>query len=140
MSRRHQDPRLAAAAPDSAVFLACAEACLARLPPALRAAAEGMVIIVEDYAAEALLDELGIEDPLSLSGLYTGLDVTQESLIDPALEAPLIHLFRLPIMLEWAERGDVTLAELIDHVMIHELGHHFGWSDEDMHAALDAAS
>ena len=79
-----------------------------------------------------------MESPYELTGLYHGVDLTQKSVSDPTPEPDYVFLYRLPILLEWCERGNVTLAELITHVLIHEIGHHFGLSDEDMHAIEDS--
>jgi len=126
-------------APTAEDILGLAEACIARLPAHMQAAAGAVRIIVEDYAEDTVLDEMEIDDPLELSGLYSGVPLTHESVTHPSIEPPLVFLYRLPILFEWAARGDVTLAELVDHVTIHEYGHHFGWSDEEMHRLLDAA-
>ena len=124
-------------APDAAEMLACAEKCFAELPEFMRAAAGDVRIVVMDYAEDGILDEMGIEDPLDLTGLYSGVPLTLESVTQPALERPLIYLYRVPILFEWASRGDVSVDELVTHVFIHELGHHFGWPDEEIDAALE---
>ena len=93
-----------------------------------------LVFRIEDFADEAVLEAMGIEDPFELTGLYQGVDLTHRSLFDPAPQASLVFLYRRPILDEWAERGDVTLGELVNHVLVHEIGHHFGLSD----AAIDA--
>ena len=85
------------------------------------------------------LDALGIEDPfLELSGLYHGVDLAHQSVISPSPELSQVFLYRRPILDEWAERGDVSLDELITHVLVHEIGHHFGFSDAAMHAIEDS--
>jgi predicted Zn-dependent protease with MMP-like domain len=86
-----------------------------------------------------VLAEMDIEDPFELSGLYMGVDLTQRSIMDPAPAAPIVFLYRRAILEEWIDRGDVTLAQLIAHVLVHEIGHHFGLSDEQMDAILDDA-
>ncbi len=126
-------------APGADEVLACAEDCFSRLPEFMRKAAGDVRIVVADYAEDDLLDEMGIDDPLDLTGLYSGLPLTLESVTQPSLQRPLIYLFRMPILFEWAARGDTTIADLVTHVFIHELGHHFGWSDEEMDAKLDEA-
>jgi predicted Zn-dependent protease with MMP-like domain len=80
-----------------------------------------------------------IEDPFELTGLYHGVDLTQQSIMDPAPSQPMVFLYRRAILDEWIERGDVTLAELVSHVLVHEIGHHFGLSDEAMDAILEQA-
>ncbi len=109
------------------------------LPEAFRRLAGDVVFRIEDFADEAVLAEMEIEDPFELSGLYHGVDLTQTSIMDPAPQTPLVFLFRRPILDEWIERGDVTLAELVSHVLVHEIGHHFGLSDEQMDEILGRA-
>lgn len=79
---------------------------------------------------------MGIENPYELSGLYVGVPLIDESVTHPSPFVPEVFLYRRPILEEWAERGDVSVKELVAHVLIHELGHHFGWSDEEMDAVL----
>lgn len=114
-----------------------AEKCFAGLPDFMRKAAGDVRIIIMDYAEDAILDEMEIDDALELTGLYTGVPLTLESVTNPSEHRPLIYLYRVPILFEWAARGDVTIEELVSHVFIHELGHHFGWSDEEMDAKLE---
>ncbi|MFD2173276.1 metallopeptidase family protein [Rhodobacter lacus] len=112
-----------------------AEAARADLPEAFRAAAGAVVLRVEDFAPDALLDEMGIEDPFELTGLYEGVPMTEKSVSDPS-GPDVIWLFRRPILDEWAARGDVALDALVAHVFVHEMAHHFGWSDGDI-ASID---
>ena len=98
-----------------------------------------ILIRIEDFADEAVLSEMEIEDPFELTGLYHGVDLTQQSIMDPAPGQPMVFLYRRAILDEWIERGDVTLAELVSHVLVHEIGHHFGLSDEAMDAILEQA-
>lgn len=111
----------------------------ATLPSSFRDLAGEVLIRVEDFADEAVLSEMGIDDPFELTGLYSGVDLTQRSFTDPAPVQPIVFLYRRPILDEWIERGDVTLAELVAHVLVHEVGHHFGLSDEHMDRLLDEA-
>jgi predicted Zn-dependent protease with MMP-like domain len=104
------------------------------LPEEFRRAAGEVVIHVEDFADEETLDALGIEDAFELSGLYRGVDRLHQSVNDPLPHTPHVFLYRRPILDEWAERGDVTLPALVEHVLIHEIGHHFGLSDADIEA------
>jgi len=90
---------------------------------------------VEDFATEEVLDGLGIEDAFELTGLYQGVNLADRSVLDPIPHLSQVFLYRRPILDEWSERGDVTLFELITHVLVHEIGHHFGLSDADIHAA-----
>jgi predicted Zn-dependent protease with MMP-like domain len=102
------------------------------LPDTYRAAATAIVLRVEDFAADGMFDLMEITDPFALTGLYDGTPLTEKSVMDQLTGPDVIWLFRRPILDEWAARGDVTLAELVTHVMVHELAHHFGWSDDDI--------
>ena len=110
-----------------------AEAAWNRLPDAFRAAAGPVVIRVMDFAEPELLAELGIDNPFELTGLYHGVDLTQATVSDPSPRPAEVFLYRRPILDEWVERADVSLGELVEHVLIHEIGHHFGLSDDDIH-------
>jgi predicted Zn-dependent protease with MMP-like domain len=123
-----------AAAPSLDDLAALAEAAFAALPPSIRKAAGEVVFRVDDFPDEEMLDALGIEDAFELTGLYQGVDKIHRSVWDPAPEPSRIFLFRRPILDEWAERGDLPLGELISHIMVHEIGHHFGLSDDDIDA------
>ncbi len=123
-------------APDVEALHACAEKCFALLPDFMRNAAGDVRILVMEYAEDEILDEMEIDDALELTGLYMGVPLTLESVTHPSPERPIIYLYRLPILFEWAARGDTSLEDLVTHVFIHELGHHFGWSDEEMDAKL----
>jgi len=109
------------------------------LPKEFRALAGDVLIRIEDFADEATLAEMGIEDPFELSGLYVGVDLTRQSISDPAPTQTMVFLYRRSILEEWIERGDVGLAELVSHVLVHEIGHHFGLSDEHIDKLLDEA-
>lgn len=121
-------------APSLDDFAALAETAFAGLPEAFRKMAGEVLFRVEDFADEAVLDALGIEDPFDLTGLYHGVDVGHRWAFGPAPEPSMVFLYRRPILDEWAERGDVTLEALIEHVLIHEIGHHFGLSDAQIEA------
>lgn len=125
------------AAPSLDDFEELARAAWEALPPRFRAAAGEVLFRVEDFATDDVLDDQGIEDPLQLTGLYVGPDLTQRSLLDPAPSGSMVFLYRLPILFEWTERGDVTLRALINHVLVHEIGHHFGMTDAQIDAILD---
>lgn len=120
-------------------FEAIARAAWASLPGAFTRLAGDVVFRIEDFADQDILDDLQIEDPFELTGLYSGVDLTRRSDSDPAQQVPMVFLYRRPILDEWAERGEVTLGDLIAHVLIHEVGHHFGLSDDDIDAILDRA-
>ena len=123
-------------APDLALIEGLARDAVLALPPPFRTAASQVLLRVVDFAPPDLLESLQIEDPFDLTGLYEGLPLTERSLSDPPQQPDLIWLFRRPILDEWVDRGNVSLAEMVTHVMIHELAHHFGWSDDDI-AAID---
>jgi predicted Zn-dependent protease with MMP-like domain len=123
--------------PSAAEFEALARAVLARLPEVFARELEGVVVRVEDFATDEQLDSLGIEDPWDLTGLYEGVALTERSQWDSEGLPPVITLFRQPLIAEMEETG-VGFAELVRHVVIHEAGHHFGLSDEDMHALEDS--
>ena len=124
-------------APDAAAIEALAEAAIARLPEPFRRHLTNVVLRIEEFADESVLDQLGIEDPFELSGLYTGRPVNEESNWVSGELPPMVHLYRRPLLDEWVETG-VALEDLITHVIVHEIGHHFGFSDAEMHAIEDA--
>ncbi len=105
-------------------------------PEPFRTSARGVLIEVMDWPDAAMLAELGIDDPLELTGLYEGVPMTERSVSDPVSWPDRIFLFRQPILAELRDRGDVTLKDLVTHVTVHEFAHHFGWSDDDI-AAID---
>ena len=125
-------------APSLDDFATLAEKAFSALPEPFRGFAAEAVIRVDDFADEAVLDEMGIEDPFELTGLYQGVDLSRRSVFE-ATPPPMIFLYRRPILDEWAERGDVTLEELVAHVVVHEIGHHFGLSDDDIDRIEDKA-
>ena len=121
-------------APNLDDFAALAEAAFAALPAQFRELAGEVVFRISDFADEAMLAELDIPDPFELTGLYSGVDLSRRSVFASPSASPMVFLFRRPILDEWAENGEVTLGELISHVLVHEIGHHFGLSDDDIHA------
>ena len=122
--------------PDLDAFDHLVRSAYAGLPAEFRALCGNVVIHVAQEAERDLLNEMGIDDPLELTGLYDGVPLTQKSVSEQLAQPDIIWLFRRAILDEWAARGDVTLSDLVGHVMVHELAHHFGWSDEDI-AAID---
>lgn len=125
-------------APDAALLEALADHAMARLPEQFRRLLGGVVVRVEDFASDEVLAEFGMEDPFELTGLYTGRPAGHQEQMAPGELMPIIHLYRRPLLDEWVETG-VSLEALITHVIVHEVGHHFGFSDDDMHAIEDSA-
>jgi predicted Zn-dependent protease with MMP-like domain len=123
-------------APDLDVIDSLARAAIARLPAPFSAAATDVVLRVAEFPSDDMLSDLDITDPFDLTGLYDGIPLTEKSVLDQPQAPDTIWLFRRAILDEWADRGNVTLGELVAHVMVHELAHHFGWSDDDI-AAID---
>jgi predicted Zn-dependent protease with MMP-like domain len=111
---------------------------LSRLPAEFRAHLQDVVVRVEEFADDQTLDEMGIEDPFDLTGLYRGRPLGDKSSSDSGALPDMIVLYRRPILDEWIATG-VSLEALVTHVLVHEVGHHFGLSDADMHALEDAA-
>ncbi len=126
-------------APSVAEIEALAREAINRLPAQFAGHLGDIVLQVEDFADDAVLADLAIEDPFALSGLYEGRALTHKSIDDSGAMPDRIFLYRRPLLDEWAERGDVTLEDLVTHVLVHEVGHHFGLSDDDIHALEDAA-
>ena len=125
-------------APDAAAIERLAEDAIARMPEEFRRHLEGVVLRIDDFAEDEVLDQLGIEDPFDLTGLYTGRPIGQQSSMLSGELPAMIHLYRRPLLDEWVETG-VSLEDLITHVIVHEAGHHFGFSDAEMHAIEDQA-
>jgi len=121
------------AAPSAVEIEAIARATLEALPDPFAAHLRDVVLLVEEFASDATLAEMGIDDPFDLTGLYEGLPLHQKSVDISGTLPDRILLFRRPILDEWAD-GEDSLEHLVAHVLIHEAGHHFGLSDEDMHA------
>lgn len=126
-------------APSLDDFAALARQAFDELPADFRRQVGDVVFRIDDFATEEVLDDLGIEDPFELTGLYQGVDLGRRSILDPAPQPSMVFLYRRPILDEWCERGDVTLGDLIAHVLVHEIGHHFGLSDDDIHRIEDEA-
>jgi predicted Zn-dependent protease with MMP-like domain len=115
---------------------ALARAALAALPEPFAAHLADIVLIVEEFADEETLADMGIADPFELTGIYEGVPLTEKSVEASGGLPDRVRLFRRPILDEWAD-GDDTIEHLVAHVAIHEVGHHFGLSDDDMHALED---
>ena len=124
-------PRTAFEKPDQ-----LARAALEALSPQFRKAAGALVLRIVDFAPDEILDAMKIEDAFELTGLYDGIPLTEKSVSDQPVQPDAVWLFRRPILDEWASRGDVTLGDLVANVVVHEVAHHFGWSDDDI-ASID---
>ncbi|MDJ0684004.1 MAG: metallopeptidase family protein [Alphaproteobacteria bacterium] len=117
-------------------FEIMARAAHAEIPAILREPTRDILFRIDDFPDEEVARDMGLESPFDLLGLYQGVDLTQKSVADPSPEPDIIYLYRRPILDYWCETGE-SLPHLIRHVLIHEIGHHFGLSDDDMHALED---
>jgi predicted Zn-dependent protease with MMP-like domain len=127
MARRFDHP------PTAEEIEAIAREAMRRLPEPFAGHLAHVVLQVDEYADEPLLAELGIEHPLDLTGVYEGIPIGQRSVETSGTLPDRIRLFRQAILTEWAEEGE-PFEHLVRHIVIHEVGHHFGLSDDDMHA------
>jgi predicted Zn-dependent protease with MMP-like domain len=112
---------------------AIARQALEALPAPFAGSLGDVVLLVEDFADDETLKSMGIDDPFELSGLYEGVPLTDRSVDQSGTLPETVRLFRRSILDEWAGSDD-TLEHLVAHVLVHEIGHHFGLSDDDMHA------
>lgn len=117
--------------PSLADLEAIADEALATIPHELRRHARHVVIRVEEFPDDETLREMGLESPFDLLGLYRGVSLDQKSVLDTPQDVDMIFLYRRPILDYWCETGE-NLWSVVRHVLIHEIGHHFGFSDEDM--------
>ena len=127
-----------AVAPSLAQIEAIAEQAYARLPDGFRKLCEGLVIRIDDFPTEEVMDNMRCETEFDLLGLFQGVGLPFQSVSDPAHMPNMVWLYRRPILDYWAEHEE-TLGSIITHVLVHEIGHHFGLSDADMHALEDGA-
>jgi predicted Zn-dependent protease with MMP-like domain len=125
-------------APSLAEMEAMAHDMLTRLPKTFRDLCDGVIVRVEDFPTDEVLDEMGAESEFDLLGLFQGTGLPHQSSGDIARLPNLIWLYRRPILDYWAEH-DETLGQIVRHVLVHEIGHHFGLSDADM-AAIEASA
>jgi predicted Zn-dependent protease with MMP-like domain len=127
-------------APSLAELEELAEAAFRRLPDAFRRLCDGVVIRVEDFPDDDTLRELECESEFDLLGLFRGIGLAQGAATLQTGQFPnMVWLYRRPILDYWAEHEE-TLGRIVTHVLVHEIGHHFGLSDEDMEAIEVAAS
>ena len=117
---------------------AIAEDALRALPRQFLEQIRNTAIQVEDFADDETLRDMGIENPFDLTGLYHGVPLTRQSVSSLQAMPEMIYLYRQPILAEWCETGE-DLTRLVRHVLIHEIGHHGGYSDEELEA-IDAAA
>lgn len=120
-------------APSLSDIEALAHDAYARLPAEFRRLCGDVLLKVEDFPTDDVVEEMELESPFDILGLYTGAPLTQRSLTAPPLMPDVVFLYRRPILDYWAEHEE-TLGDLVTHVLVHEIGHHFGLSDADMEA------
>ncbi|HET6926578.1 MAG TPA: metallopeptidase family protein [Hyphomicrobiaceae bacterium] len=132
MARRFDQP------PSAEEIEAIARDAMAGLPDPFASHLRHVVLQVDEYADDALLEELDIEHPLDLTGVYEGVPISQRSVEMSGTLPDRIRLFRQAILAEWAEEGE-PFEQLVRHILIHEVGHHFGLSDADMHGLEEQA-
>lgn len=123
--------------PSAEEMEAIARQAMQSLPEPFAGHLSEVVLLIEDFADDETLDAMGIEDPFDLTGIYEGIPLTERSVDHSGTLPDRIRLFRRPIIDEWAG-GDDSLEHLVAHVLVHEVGHHFGLSDDDMHALEEA--
>jgi predicted Zn-dependent protease with MMP-like domain len=132
MNRPNKDPWRGLKAPSLADFEELAETAYVRLPARFRKLCDGVVIRVEDFPADDVIKEMDLESPFDILGLFTGIGLPQDGAVAETGRLPnMIHLYRRPILDYWAEHEE-ALGTIVTHVLVHEIGHHFGLSDEDM--------
>lgn len=124
-------------APSLADIDAMAQAAVESLPDLFRAHLGTVLLRVEDFPDEDVMDAMGLDSPYDILGLYQGRHVGMKGDVPTGALPDMIFLYRRPLLEEWAESGD-SLEALVRHVLIHEVGHHFGLSDADMEA-IEAA-
>jgi len=104
---------------------------MASIPETLREKTRGIAFTIEEFPSDEILGELGLESPFDILGLYSGVPFGEKELAGPPGDLDRIYLYRRPILHYWCETGE-DLAHVIRHVLVHEIGHHFGFSDADM--------
>lgn len=138
--RRHTPDWNVRYPPDLAEFEAIAREAYDDMPEGFRSLCGNVVLHVAEQAEPEILRKMGIANPLHLSGLFEGVGLPDIGVSHPYPYPNHVHLYRRSIIAEWrARRGAVTLKQLIAHVLVHEIGHHFGFSDDEMHDVEDEA-
>ena len=122
---RHMDP------PSLTDIEELAQHALSTIPDELSQFVRGVVLQVEDFPDRETMKEMRLETPFDLLGLYRGVDLRRKSTLDVPDDLDMIYLYRRPILDYWCDSGE-DLAEVVKHVLVHEIGHHFGFSDDDM--------
>jgi predicted Zn-dependent protease with MMP-like domain len=131
MAPSRDSQRIGGLAPSVDEIADLAEQAFQSLPETFRALCGDLVVQVEDFADEETLEELGCESPFELLGLFRGIGLAQASVTHPSSEPNMVFLYRRPILDYWTEHEE-TLAAVVTHVLVHEIGHHFGLSDDDI--------
>lgn len=130
--------RLAGRIPSEADIDEIARRTLERLPAPFAESLKDIVLLVEPVADSETARRVGLSHPMQLSGLYEGVSLNHRSVDHSGTLPERISLFSRPILAEW-RAGRVSIEQLVAHIVIHEVGHHFGFSDDDMHALEDSA-
>jgi predicted Zn-dependent protease with MMP-like domain len=128
--------RLTARVPSAADMEVIARRTLQRLPSPFAESLGEVVLLIEEVASPDTARRLGLNHPMQLSGLYEGVPLNRQSVQQSGMLPERITLYRRPIIAEWQSTG-FSLEQIVSHIVIHEVGHHFGFSDEDMHALED---
>jgi predicted Zn-dependent protease with MMP-like domain len=130
-TRIHKGDWTVGLAPTVEEIAALADEAFQGLPAEFRSLCGDLIIRVEEFPDEETLEELGCESPFELLGLFRGIGLAHASVAHPSAEPNMVFLYRRPIIDYWAEHEE-TLMGIVTHVLVHEIGHHFGLSDEDM--------
>jgi predicted Zn-dependent protease with MMP-like domain len=130
--------RLSGRTPSEADIYAMGRHTLERLPPPFSDSLRDIVLVVEPVADAETANRVGLRHPMQLSGLYEGISLNHQSVNHSGTLPERITLYSRPILAEWRSTP-VSLEQLVSHIVIHEVGHHFGFSDDDMHALEDGA-
>lgn len=118
-------------APTISTFESLTQEAYSHLPDEFRTLASNLIIAIEDFPSDEVFDDMALETPFDLLGLFEGRGITERFTMETGEMPNRITLYRRPILDYWAE-NDETLGDIITHVLIHEIGHHFGLSDDDM--------
>jgi len=125
--------RLSGQVPSADAIEALARRTLSALPSPFRESLSDIVLLVEEITAAETARSLGLRDPMQLSGLYQGVPLNLQSVTQSGTLPERVTLYRRPILAEW-QSTRFSLEQIVSHIVIHEIGHHFGFSDDDMHA------